>query len=80
LALAAIQRAPLGAPAALDQIAVPTLVLTGDADDLVGPPDGLARRIPGATFKVLKGNHLSAVNNPAFPRSIVEFIASVPTR
>jgi len=38
MALAAIQRAPLGEPAALDRIAVPTMVLTGDADTLVGPP------------------------------------------
>jgi pimeloyl-ACP methyl ester carboxylesterase len=78
LALAAIQRAPIGAPAALGDIAVPTLVLTGDADALVGPPDDLARKIPGATYKLLHGNHLSAVSNPAFPSSIVDFIAAVP--
>ena len=64
LALAAIQRAPAGAPAALGDIAVPTLVLTGDADVLVGPPDVLARKIPGATYKLLHGNHLSAVERP----------------
>ena len=64
LALAAIQRAPAAAPAALGDIAVPTLVLTGDADVLVGPPDVLARKIPGATYKLLHGNHLSAVERP----------------
>jgi pimeloyl-ACP methyl ester carboxylesterase len=78
LALAAIQRAPAGERAALEEITVPTLVLTGDADVLVGPPGLLADKIPGATFKVLKGDHLSAVSDPAFPRSIVEFIESVP--
>jgi pimeloyl-ACP methyl ester carboxylesterase len=78
LALAAIQRASVGEPAALGDIAVPTLVLTGDADALVGPPDDLARRIPGATFKVLSGDHLSAVGDPAFASSIVDFIAAVP--
>jgi pimeloyl-ACP methyl ester carboxylesterase len=78
LALAAIQRAPVGERAALDQIVVPTLILTGDADVLVGPPDVLAEQIPGATFKVLKGDHLGAVNDPEFARSIVEFISSVP--
>jgi pimeloyl-ACP methyl ester carboxylesterase len=78
LALAAIQRAPVGAPAALGDIAVPTLVLTGDADALVGPPDVLARKIPGATYKLLHGNHLSAVSDPAFASSIVDFIAAVP--
>jgi pimeloyl-ACP methyl ester carboxylesterase len=79
LALAAIQRSPVGEKAALDQIAVPTMVLTGDRDVLVGPPDELAAMIPGAIAKVLNGDHLSAVNDPAFPASIVEFIASVPT-
>jgi pimeloyl-ACP methyl ester carboxylesterase len=77
LALAAIQRAPLGARAALEEITVPTLVLTGDADTLVGPPDVLAQKIPDATYKVLKGDHLSAVSDPAFASSIVEFIAGV---
>jgi pimeloyl-ACP methyl ester carboxylesterase len=80
LALAAIQRAPVGARAELDRIAVPTLVLTGDKDVLVGPPDVLAGRIPGATSKVVSGDHLSAVTDPAFARSIVEFLDSVPVR
>jgi pimeloyl-ACP methyl ester carboxylesterase len=79
LALAALQRSPVGEQAALGQIAVPTLVLTGDRDVLVGAPDELAAMIPGAVSKVLRGDHLSAVNDPAFPASIVEFIESVPT-
>jgi pimeloyl-ACP methyl ester carboxylesterase len=78
LALAAIQRAPVGAPSALGDIAVPTLVLTGDAYALVGTPDALVRKIPGATSQLLRGNHLSAVGDPAFARSIVDFIAAVP--
>jgi pimeloyl-ACP methyl ester carboxylesterase len=77
LALAAIQRAPLGERAALGDITVPTLVLTGDADTLVGPPAALAERIPGATFTVIRGDHLSAVSDPAFARSIVEFVHGV---
>jgi hypothetical protein len=55
-----------------------TLVLTGDADVLVGPPDVLARKIPGATSKLLRGNHLRAGSDPAFASSIVDFIAAVP--
>jgi pimeloyl-ACP methyl ester carboxylesterase len=74
LALAALQRAPLGERAELDKIGVPTLVLTGDQDLLVGPPDALAAKIPGATYKVISGDHLTAVNDPAFAGSIVEFI------
>jgi pimeloyl-ACP methyl ester carboxylesterase len=78
LALAALQRAAPGEPAALSKIAVPTLVLTGDRDTLVGRPDELAGRIPGAIFKVLSGDHLGAVNDPAFPRYVVDFIDSAP--
>jgi pimeloyl-ACP methyl ester carboxylesterase len=77
LALAAVLRGQQDEPAVLGQIAVPTLVLTGDRDTLVGPPQELAERIPGATFKVLNGDHLSATADPAFPASIVEFINSV---
>ncbi len=80
LALAAIQRAPVGDRAALEAIAVPTLVVTGDKDVLVGPPDLLADKIPGATFTVISGDHLTAVYDPAFPRAIVDFIVSVPER
>jgi pimeloyl-ACP methyl ester carboxylesterase len=78
LALAAIQRAPAAEPAALGDIAVPTLVVTGDADALVGSPAALARRIPGASYRVLRGNHLTAVSDPAFASSIADFIAAVP--
>jgi pimeloyl-ACP methyl ester carboxylesterase len=78
LALAAIQRSPVGEKAALADISVPTLVLTGDKDVLVGPPDELAAKIPGAGWKVISGDHLSAVGDPAFPASIVEFIEAVP--
>jgi pimeloyl-ACP methyl ester carboxylesterase len=78
LALAAIQRSPVGEKAALADISVPTLVLTGDKDVLVGPPDELAAKIPGAVWKVISGDHLSAVGDPAFPASIVEFIEAVP--
>lgn len=78
LSLAALQRAPRGARAELGEIAVPTVVLTGDDDTLVGPPDQLAARIPGATFVVLHGNHLSAVSDPLFTSSIVTFVNGEP--
>jgi len=76
LALAAIQRSPAGSPAQLDRIVVPTLVLTGDADTLVGSPEELAARIPGARARVIRGDHLGAVNDPDFPASIVDFLRS----
>jgi pimeloyl-ACP methyl ester carboxylesterase len=78
LALAAIQRAatPI-AKTRLDAINVPTMVIAGDKDDLAGSPQALADRIPGAIARVIKGTHLGAVADPAFPASIVEFVTSV---
>ncbi len=78
LALAAIQRARLGGRAALERITVPTLVINGKADTLVGSARALADRIPGAVTKMVGGDHLTAVNDPAFARSIVEFIDAAP--
>jgi pimeloyl-ACP methyl ester carboxylesterase len=77
-ALAAIQRAatPI-AKTRLDAINVPTLVIAGDRDDLAGSPQELADRIPGAIARVIKGTHLGAVADPAFPASIVEFVTTV---
>jgi pimeloyl-ACP methyl ester carboxylesterase len=78
LALAAIQRAatPI-AKTRLDAINVPTMVIVGDQDDLAGPAQGLADRIPGAIARVIKGTHLGAVADPAFPAAIVEFVTNV---
>jgi pimeloyl-ACP methyl ester carboxylesterase len=77
LALAAIQRAdtPI-AKTRLDAINVPTMVIAGDRDELAGSPQALADRIPGAIARVIKGTHLGAVADPAFPAAIVEFVTS----
>jgi pimeloyl-ACP methyl ester carboxylesterase len=75
-ALAAIQKAGVvrqGTP--IGDIRVPTLVLVGRNDTLVGPPEPLAAAIPGAKVQVVEGDHLSAVSDPAFPKAIVEFLA-----
>jgi pimeloyl-ACP methyl ester carboxylesterase len=74
-ALAAIQRAPR--PHRVDRlhdITVPTLVVAGAGDTLAGDPQGLADVIPNATARIVRGNHLSAVNDPAFASAIVEFL------
>jgi len=78
-ALAAIQRAPrAAAPTRLEAISVPTLVIAGDRDVLVGSPQALADRIPGAAARVIRGDHLTAVGDPAFRGAIVEFLAAQP--
>lgn len=77
-ALAAIQRADRRDEASrLGEITVPTLVLVGDRDDLVGDPQPLADAIPGARVQIVSGDHLTAVGDPAFPQAIVDFLAEV---
>lgn len=81
LALAAIQRSSrFTDEPALGSISAPTLVLTGDQDTLVGKPEDLAELIPGAKFRILKGDHLGVVRDPDFPRAIVDFLAEVDAR
>ena len=73
-ALAATSRARDGETTNVGAISIPTLILVGDSDQLAGSPEDLAKRIPGATYRLLKGNHLSAVRDPQFTQSIVSFI------
>jgi len=62
----------------LPRIAVPTLVITGDADKLIVPENStiLAERIPGAKLVVLpQANHLFWLEKPQeAARAIVDFI------
>lgn len=80
-ALAAIQRSRRSA-ATRDggSITVPTLVIVGDRDTLVGSPHDLAARIPGASVAVVSGDHLTAVYDPKFRDAIVDFLAGVDER
>jgi pimeloyl-ACP methyl ester carboxylesterase len=65
----------------LHQIAVPTLVITGDADRLIPPAnsDILAKHIPGATLsKIPGGSHGFNFETPeVFNRTVLEFLATV---
>jgi pimeloyl-ACP methyl ester carboxylesterase len=77
-ALAAIQRSRRSAPLPEGaSIRVPTLVIAGDRDVLVGSPDELAARIPGATAAVVSGDHLGAVYDPKFREEIVAFLERI---
>jgi pimeloyl-ACP methyl ester carboxylesterase len=80
-ALAAIQRSSrFSDQADLGQITVPTIIITGDQDILVGSPEGLAALIPGATAKRVAGDHLSAVFDPAFSAEIIAFLKEVESQ
>lgn len=73
-ALAACAEASFTSTIPFDQITAPTLVLVGDADPLATRPEALAAAIPQAQLRVIAGDHLSAVLNPAFAPAIVDFL------
>ncbi len=60
---------------ALDRIAAPTLILAGEDDPLAVRPEVLADAIPNAVLQLLAGNHIEALGDPRFARSIVGFLA-----
>jgi pimeloyl-ACP methyl ester carboxylesterase len=62
-------------PIALDRISAPTLVLAGVDDPLAARPEALAAAIQAARLTVLTGNHVTAVSDPAFIASILNFLA-----
>lgn len=76
-ALAAVQRARYSLPNLdlLSTIKVPTLVVNGKSDVLVGNPASLSEVIPGAELELVPGNHLSAVVTPQFREAIVAFLS-----
>ncbi len=67
--------------AALDQIAVPTLVLVG-ADDthFLAAADYMTRKIPGARrVTIPDAGHASNLHQPAlFNRAVKDFLAGLP--
>ena len=77
-ALAAIDRSTsLRTPVAFERITVPTLVLIGDRDRLVGSPTELAARFADSRLLTVSGDHLTAVFDPAFTAAIVSFLDEV---
>jgi pimeloyl-ACP methyl ester carboxylesterase len=76
-ALAAIQRAGCGAPGVevLGAVTVPTLVVNGERDALIGRPDSFAGAIPQAELKLVPGDHVSAVVRREFRQAIVRFLS-----
>ncbi|MGA2037120.1 MAG: alpha/beta hydrolase [Acidimicrobiales bacterium] len=77
LALAAIQRARCEPPGeeSFRAITVPTLVVNGERDALLGPLDSLVEAMPQAELKLVPGNHTSVVVKPEFRQAIVEFLS-----
>jgi 3-oxoadipate enol-lactonase/4-carboxymuconolactone decarboxylase len=67
----------------LDRIAVPTLVISGDHDASMPPPqhgDRLAQGIPAARSLHLDAGHLSNLERPrAFDAALLEFVVPAPS-
>jgi pimeloyl-ACP methyl ester carboxylesterase len=59
----------------LNRISAPTLLLAGDTDPLAVRPQILVDAIPEATLQIITGNHIEALGDPRFRRSIVDFLA-----
>lgn len=58
----------------LETFKIAALVLTGDKDTDNGSGPKLAQIIPGAEHITLKGNHITAVGDAAFPEAIIAFL------
>ncbi len=58
----------------LATFAIPTCVITGDEDFDNGSGARLAEIIPGAVYRQVKGDHISAVADPALAQTIIDFL------
>jgi pimeloyl-ACP methyl ester carboxylesterase len=74
-ALVAQARAVYRGGVELERISAPTLILAGETDPLAVRPEVLAEAIPDAVLHILAGNHIEALGDSRFARSIVEFLA-----
>jgi pimeloyl-ACP methyl ester carboxylesterase len=77
-ALAALQRCLVSWPHfPLSDLKVPTLVISGDQDDLAGDPQELASLLPNARAAVVPGNHMNAVISPRFAEEVARAMSSL---
>ena len=63
--------------AEVGEIAVPTLVVAGDRDDIAGSAERLAALIPGARAVTLPGkDHMTAVGDRGHKAAVTDFLAA----
>ena len=60
----------------LDEIAMPAMVLIGDADHDNGSPERLAQALGNAHVEVVPGNHMNCVTKPEFGLAIADFLST----
>jgi pimeloyl-ACP methyl ester carboxylesterase len=75
IALSAQARSVYRGGVDLQRISAPTLVLAGSEDPMAVRPEVLAEAIPNASLQTLAGNHVEALGDPNFSRSLVDFLA-----
>ena len=63
-------------PAELERIAMPTLVVCGEADRDNGDPVKLVEALPDARLAEVPGTHMSSVTEPALGEEIAAFLAA----
>lgn len=64
------------APALLDSVTMPTLVVAGSEDREVGSPETLADRLADARHQFVPGNHMSCVTRPELGDAIAAYLAT----
>lgn len=60
----------------LGRIDLPVLVILGEDDDDNGSGEALAEAIPGARYRSVPGNHMSAVIKPELGEAIADFLTA----
>ena len=64
------------APADLQAITMPTLVLCGDKDDDNGSASRLAEALPDGRLATIPGTHMSSVTQPEMGQELVRFLTA----
>jgi pimeloyl-ACP methyl ester carboxylesterase len=58
----------------LARVGTPTLVLVGANDNDNGSAEALAAALPAGRYRVVPGNHMSAVTKPELASAMIEFL------
>lgn len=61
-------------PALLEQITMPTLVVSGEQDEDNGSAEALVAALPDATLRSIPGNHMSSVTGAGLGRAMLDFL------
>jgi pimeloyl-ACP methyl ester carboxylesterase len=77
-ALAAVDRSDsMRSIVDFDAVVVPALVLVGEKDTLIAPPEQLVARLRDARLVAVPGDHLSCLRHPEVGDEILRFLAQV---